>query len=97
MKKTVYEMVTKEVKEKISELITCDECGAVIKDWKHYEVTTHHSDWGNDSIDSYENLDLCSKECLIKNMKEYFESSNGSEEYNIENNRMKNWIEEETK
>ena len=73
----------KQVK-KIENGVICDVCNKKIReeeDYKSayrtkmshfYEVTTHHNDWGNDSIDSYEYKDICSEECLITFLKKYF-------------------------
>lgn len=50
----------------------CDICGKIIneKDYR-YEVTIGHHDWGNDSGDSIEERDICSDECLKKELKLY--------------------------
>jgi hypothetical protein len=43
----------------------CDICGAETD--KHYvfaEVEHQHDQWGNDSIDSLEEFDICSVECF---------------------------------
>lgn len=70
----------------------CDKCNKQIirpksyseaKNFHFYHVTTHHSDWGNDSIESYQYFDFCSMDCLKPHMNEYFFRSNGSEEYEI--------------
>ncbi len=55
----------------------CDVCGKEIPPttiphkygepiYDYYEVVTHHNDWGNDSVDSYEHFDACSPECACK-------------------------------
>jgi hypothetical protein len=92
-------MRTKEIKEvsitqETETSISCDECGKEIRnsdnirrrDYEHpyYEVSTHHHDWGNDSGESNRHFDLCSIDCLVLNMKEYFENANGSECYEVE-------------
>ena len=82
---------TKEIKkvEEVENGIICDICKKEIKgekDYKRrylkmehfYEVTTHHHDWGNDSIDSYENRDICGEECLFKFLKEYFDGTDAT-------------------
>ena len=38
---------------------------------KWFIVTTHHSDWGNDSVDSFESKHVCSTECLRKAFEDY--------------------------
>lgn len=69
--------------------IKCDRCKKIIKNeddynrkylqGKHYyEVTTHHHDWGNDSIDSYEDYDFCNEKCLFEFLKEYYNGKQGT-------------------
>lgn len=59
--------------------IECDVCHNVVpvKSYRdngmsnrYFEITTGHSDWGNDSIDSYETLDVC-EECTPKYVSDY--------------------------
>lgn len=50
--------------------VKCDICGKEITG-KFWHLTTHHNDWGNDSIDSYEYYDLCSRECIDKALDNY--------------------------
>lgn len=38
----------------------------------YYKVETHHNDWGNDSIDSYENYNICSCKCLKEFIDNYY-------------------------
>ena len=65
--------------------ITCDICGKVIADANHedyfYEVVTGHHDWGNDSVDSVKQFDICSDECLAKVFKDYIEDNNSVTKY----------------
>lgn len=47
---------------------TCDGCGktrdnADLPGWHHF--SSHHHEWGNDSIDSYEYHDACSFACYL--------------------------------
>ena len=58
----------------------CDACGKNIppisksfprEHTPYYEIKTHHNDWGNDSIESYEYKDACSLECALKICQEY--------------------------
>ena len=44
---------------------------------------TNHSDWGNDSCESYSYFDICSYECLEKHQKSYFDTASGTDEYEI--------------
>lgn len=63
--------------------IRCDRCGNDIKESEvYYNVVTHHNDWGNDSIDSYEDFDLCS-DCYLPFTENYFKKATGTEEINI--------------
>ena len=54
----------------------------------YYEISTHHNDWGNDSIDSYESKDICNENCLFNFLKEYYNGSDGSLYCNIEEVRI---------
>lgn len=65
MRETMYKKVT--VTRTVCTKIKCDICDKVIP-WheKFYHVTTGHTDWGNDSVDSIEDFDLCSDECLYE-------------------------------
>ena len=63
----------------------CDVCGKDIpptvtsrKCYDYYEVTTHHNDWGNDSVDSYDYFDACSPDCAHKLWEEYIRNSAGT-------------------
>lgn len=58
----------------VSEKRYCDVCGAEIKG-PHWGIFTGHNDWGNDSPDSYEHLDACSRECLNKLFNDYIDKS----------------------
>lgn len=92
-----------EVKEKVIGFVkTCDVCGKVIYDTREdvpmlgahgqhwWELTTGHCDWGNDSIDSIEDFDLCSPDCLRHKLEEYIKDSNheiNSCYFNVEHER----------
>lgn len=78
--KKEYETKTHMVTEKIllKETRYCDICGKEIKDDKSYwKLTTYHTDWGNDNIDSYEYFDVCSEECLRQKFDEYIKDTGG--------------------
>ena len=50
---------TTEIKEvRVISEVKCDVCGKESKNMD--SVTMNHSDWGNDSIESYTNKDYCS-------------------------------------
>lgn len=73
--------------EEVLKTIVCDECKKDINklDTDHfYSVSTHHSRWGNDSVDSYEYLDFCSYKCLSANMERYFVDAGDTDSYDIE-------------
>ena len=62
------------MKEQIIQ-IKCDVCGKIIGSGQSFwELTTSHSDWGNDSIDSRCGFDLCSQECVQTKLKDYFKN-----------------------
>ena len=48
---------------------TCDVCKKTVmertlpKEW--YSFSSHHDEWGNDSIESYEDFDVCSVRCYM--------------------------------
>ena len=74
-----YEIKTHTVTEKVlvKETRYCDICKKEIENNKSYwRLTTHHNDWGNDSIDSYEYKDICSSSCLNKEIEKYIKRSN---------------------
>ena len=59
--------------------VTCDICKKEIEDCKkYYHVETHNSAWGND------NKDICSNECLKKEMEEYLNDDNEGKYIEIE-------------
>lgn len=54
----------------------CDNCGKVHDgqlpdDW--HIISSHHNEWGNDSIDSYQCYDVCSPKCYIEKLTEVVE------------------------
>ena len=69
MKIKEYKEVT--IKKEITVAIKCNVCGKAI-DGKYWTLATSHRDWGNDSIDSFEYFDLCSKKCVSEKLNEYF-------------------------
>lgn len=87
------------VREEIQEIV-CDECKKLLDNRKltsrhkrtkvpYFHVLTHYSDWGNDSIDSLKEFDLC-QECLVNKFNEYLEQAKeypGTREFDIEERR----------
>ena len=60
------------MKEQIIQ-IECDVCGKIIDPGQSFwDLSTSHSDWGNDSIDSHREFDLCSEKCVQTKLKDYF-------------------------
>ena len=57
--------------------VKCDICKKEITG-KFWRLTTHHNDWGNDSIDSYEHFDLCSRECINRALDDYIDDCKDS-------------------
>lgn len=57
--------------------IKCDICKKEITG-KYWQLTTHHNDWGNDSIDSYKHSDICSRKCINKALDDYFNNCEDS-------------------
>ena len=60
------------VEREIIKGVECDVCKRKI-DRTYWKLSTHHHDWGNDSIESYEDFDLCSPECINVKLNEYYE------------------------
>jgi len=69
----VYENKEIQVIKEVLVKTICDICGKEVP-LNHYEVTTGHHDWGNDSIESIENFDICSDECLKEQFNIYLKS-----------------------
>lgn len=71
--------------EKILKEIICDKCSKIINQKNiYYEVTTHHCQWGNDSIDSYKQFEFCNKNCLLQHLINYLEDAENTFQYDIE-------------
>ena len=73
--------------------LVCDACGKHIDITKqkrndtYYSVLSGHREWGNDSVDSIEELDACSDECLIVLVNKWVEKWKGYSTAYIEINR----------
>lgn len=86
-------MRQEEIKKVITERkfltgITCNHCKRQIEEGAGYwTVTFSHSDWGRDSIDSFEYKDYCCKECLAVAFLEYIDES-GDKKNNPNTMRM---------
>ena len=74
MKEQKIEKETRQVEVVKEEKVSCNMCKKVLEEREpYYEITTHTNSWGNDSIDSYENYDIC-EECITKFLEEYIKS-----------------------
>ena len=74
-------------KQSLCSELHCDVCEKEIKlsnQTSFYRVVSYHYDWGNDSEDSREAFDICSKECLSKHSTDYIRDMHGTENYDIE-------------
>ena len=105
MIREVEKEVTVTEKRVIGKQIYCDTCKKLIFDTQdvdtyhnprrhpkqYWDVTTGHYDWGNDSCDSIEICQYCSKECLTKAFDQYLkrtEDKINSEYFEINNRRI---------
>lgn len=75
---------TKVVKEEITVKRICDNCGKEIaishitgigNQYNYFCITTHHHDWGNDSIESYESYDACCPTCALEMAEKYLSNA----------------------
>ena len=83
----------KQIEVVVGSTCSCDVCGKLIEKrtenkiiyciGSYWELCTGHHDWGNDSIDSIEYFDLCSKECIQKKFDSYLENCCGSEYFEL--------------
>ena len=80
MRVTETKEITKIIKEEVTVKRICDNCGKEITishvtgygdRYNYFHITTHHHDWGNDSIDSYESYDACCPTCALEMAKKY--------------------------
>ena len=90
MKKKIIKEVT--VEQEVIETLICDVCQKDIKENQsdiYFTVHTYHKRWGNDSWESSKHFDLCSRQCLDKHYKEFFDGTAYSDSYDIEVERTK--------
>jgi hypothetical protein len=76
VRRTRTEMTPKEVTYETQ----CDHCGKREKGydpngWHHF--SSHHGDWGSDSVDSWEYFDACSFDCYLALVRKAFEGYGG--------------------
>lgn len=88
MIKETYEPQTVVQNVKVLETCTCDVCGKKIFIFRpnhspryaqYYYVTTGHHDWGNDSVDSMNNYEACSPECVNELVNLYYKRSHAGD------------------
>lgn len=102
MVKSKSEEVTITKRQIVESATYCDICGKLIGIHKwdkdgtckptkgsqkyYWSCETSHSDWGRDSVDSIENADVCSEECLKKWINSYIDDPDDYEtrEFEIE-------------
>lgn len=101
MIKPIEETVTVTERRVVSNQIYCDECKKLIAettvsppmyDVQYWEVTTGHYDWGNDSCDSIERYQYCSRDCLKKAFDKYIdetENRQNSQYFEVQNCRTR--------
>lgn len=84
--------------EEIEIGIKCDVCKRAIENKQQYwRVTTGHHDWGNDSIESIEHIDVCSAQCMVSIVNDYINrsdrnSKNGRNSEYIDIERETLWV-----
>ena len=74
---TIYEEREVTRKERVPVKEVCDICG----EESEYliNISHNHNGWGNDSIDSYETIEICKKdECYLGAFKKFEESNNAT-------------------
>ena len=85
------EMKTETITHKVNivKAIKCDVCGKEFTG-KYWRLITHHNDWGNDSIDSLEYYDLCSRECIDKRLDIYIKecTKSNTQHFELEQKRF---------
>ena len=65
-------------------MIICDTCKSKVESDIYFDVTTRHSNWGNDSVESIEHHDFCSYPCMKEHMDDYFSEPEKTLVYDIE-------------
>ena len=98
---TIIEKETRQVNKtvKIFKCLKCDICGKEFTG-PYWIANTHHDDWGNDSVDSYENFDLCSEKCVEVMFQKYMKDCKHSDthylslEQDVFEEHVKEYLEE---
>jgi len=84
----IYEKKEVTVVKNIEIGISCDVCGGKIDKDFFYQITTGHEDWGNDSVESIEERDVCSDECLRAELEAYLEEKHLTKYFEIERQKL---------
>ena len=72
---TIYEEKEVTIKQRIAIKKVCDICGTEAQQLRM--INHHHNSWGNDSVDSYDNIEICyAPECYRGAFKKFQESNN---------------------
>lgn len=84
------DIIEKVTKEPVVTGIRCDICNGRISG-KFWRLTTSHQDWGNDSCDSIQRYDLCSRDCIDRALTMYMKKciSSYTQEFDLEQDYFK--------
>lgn len=93
MTREIKENRVEEIEVVIGKQCFCDVCGKLIKKTSekkveycigdYWTLTTGHHDWGLDSVDSIEEFDLCSRDCIQKKLDEYLKDCSGTDYFEL--------------
>ena len=61
----------------VERIVKCDVCRQIVKD-RSWKLTTSNDAWNNDSSESVEYFDLCSKGCILMKLDDYFKDCESS-------------------
>ena len=94
---TIIEKVTETVTREVNKVthLKCDICGKVFTG-PYWIANVHHNDWGNDSVDSYNNFDLCGKDCVEVMFQKYMNDckDSGTQYLSLEQDYFKEHVKE---
>lgn len=98
----IMKPVTQTIKKLVVVGKKCDVCNASIlptsrtfprKEIPFYEITTHHNDWGNDSVESFGHYHACSISCAMRFTEQYLaENYDGINSAAIEITHESGWM-----
>jgi hypothetical protein len=87
----MYKKETREVKEQkvVIVAVVCDNCGKEHKESKApdewHSFSAHHNEWGNDSVDSYQEYMVCSAKCYKEKLTKVVNDFDGYDSAEIDN------------